>query len=117
MNGDRRQVIPLNYPDRGIYGPDILRYYLLMKPMKIQNNGEMLNFFAAAVFFCIGMIVMNPRYIAISSSWDYIVLRMLTFLNGLGLCLMLGLMVNSLCINRALRRDELDDEASEEVDL
>ena len=88
-----------------------------MKPMKIQNNGEILNFLAAAVFFCVGMIVMNPRYIAISSSWDYIVLRMLTFLNGLGLCLVLGLMVNTLWMNRALRRDELHGEVSEEVDL
>jgi len=85
--------------------------------MKRQNNRELLNFLAAALFFCIGMLVLNPQYITISSSWDYIVLRMLTFLNGLGLCLVLGLMVNTLWINRVSQRDELHDEGSEEVDL
>lgn len=85
--------------------------------MKIQNIREVLNFLAAAVFFCIGMLVLNPRYITITSDWDYIVLQLLTFLNGLGLCLVLGLLVNTLWINRVLLRNELHDEASEEAGL
>jgi hypothetical protein len=85
--------------------------------MKIQNSREVLNFLAAAAFFCIGMLVLNPQYVTISSSWDYIVLQMLTFMNGLGLCLVLGLLVNTLWINRVLQRDELHDEASEEEEL
>jgi hypothetical protein len=85
--------------------------------MKIQNSREVLNFLAAAVFFCIGMLVLNPQYITISSSWDYIVLQLLTFMNGLGLCLVLGLLVNTLWINRVLLRDELHDAASEEDGL
>jgi hypothetical protein len=75
----------------------------------------MLNLIATAVFFCIGMLVLNPQYIKISSSWDFIVLQMLTFLNGLGLCLVLGLLVNTLWSNRALLRDEAQDKASEET--
>jgi len=85
--------------------------------MKIQNIREVLNFLAAAVFFGIGMLVLNPQYIPISSSWDYIVLELLTFMNGLGLCLVLGLLVNTLWINRALLRDKLHDETPEKAGL
>ena len=84
--------------------------------MKIQNIMELLKFLAAAVFFCVGMLVLNPQYITISSSWDYIVLELLTFMNGLGLCLVLGLLVNTLWVNRALR-DELHDETPEKAGL
>jgi hypothetical protein len=82
--------------------------------MNIQKVREVLNFLAAAVFFCIGMLVLNPQYITVSSSWDYIVLQLLTFMNGLGLCLVLGLLVNTLWINRVLLKDELHDKATEE---
>ncbi len=85
--------------------------------MKIQNIMEILKFLAVAVFFCIGMLVLNPQYIPINSSWDYIVLQLLTFMNGLGLCLVLGLLVKTVWINRVLLRNELHDEASEEVIL
>ena len=83
-----------------------------MKKLPVR---EVLNFLAAAVFFCIGMLVLNPQYITVSSSWDYIVLQMLTFLNGLGLCLVLGLLVNTLWISRVLLRNELHKEGEEEL--
>ena len=85
--------------------------------MKIQIGKEVLSFLAAAVFFCIGMLVLNPQYIKISSSWDGIVLQLLTFLNGLGLCLVLGLLVNTLLINlinRMQLRNKQHVETSEE---
>lgn len=82
--------------------------------MNIQKVREVLNFLAAAVFFCIGMLVLNPQYITVSSSWDCIVLQLLTFLNGLGFCLVLGLLVNTLWINRVLLWNELQDKATEE---
>jgi len=78
-----------------------------MKKLPVR---EVLNFLAAAVFFCIGMLVLNPQYMTVSSSWDYIVLQMLTFLNGLGLCLVLGLLVNTLWSNRVFLRNELHNE-------
>jgi hypothetical protein len=84
--------------------------------MNAHNIKEVLTFLAAAIFFCIGMIVLNPQYIPISSSWDYIVLQLLTFMNGLGLCLVLGLLVNALFFNRGLR-NELHDESSGKVPL
>jgi hypothetical protein len=80
--------------------------------MRSHNIREVLTFLGAAVFFCIGMIVLNPQYIPISSSWDYIVLRLLTFMNGLGLCLVLGLLVSTLFTNRGMPRNELQDESS-----
>jgi hypothetical protein len=85
--------------------------------MKTQNIREVLNFLAAAVFFCIGMLVLNSQYITISSSWDYIVLHMLTVMNGLGLCLVLGLLVKTLWVNRVFLRNDLHDDASEEAGL
>ena len=78
--------------------------------MKILVSREVLHYLAVAVFFCIGMLVLNPAYIAISSSWDYVVLQMLTFMNGLGLLLVLGLLVNMLWSKSAVLRKERHDE-------
>lgn len=85
--------------------------------MKIPNIMEILKFLAAAVFFCVGMLVLNPQYIPISSSWDYIVLQLLTFMNGLGLCLVLGMLVKTLWINRTLLRKDMHAEATEDYIL
>lgn len=81
----------------------------------MQTVKEASKLLAAAVFFSIGMLVLNPQYIATSSYWDDIVLQLLTFMNGFGLCLMLGLLVNTLWIKKVLLRDELHDEAAEEA--
>jgi len=83
--------------------------------MNMQTVKEVSKFLAAAVFFSIGMLVLNPQYIATSSYWDRIVLQLLTFMNGLGFCLVLGLLVNTLWIKKVLLRDELQDEAAEEA--
>ena len=63
--------------------------------MKIQNSNEVWIFLGAAVFFGLGMLTLNPQYVTVSSAWDYIVLQLLTFMNGLGLCLVLGLLVST----------------------
>jgi hypothetical protein len=83
--------------------------------MKILISKKVLNNIAAMVFFGIGVLVLNPAYIAISSSWDYVVLQMLTFMNGIGLCLVLGLLVNVLWSKRAVLQHERHGETSEEV--
>ncbi len=83
--------------------------------MKKLNVKEALNFLAAALFFCIGMLVLNPQYIKVGSSWDYVVLQLLTFLNGLGLCLVLGLLVNTLWINPVLLKNEPHHDVSKKI--
>jgi len=75
--------------------------------MKIQNNNELWVFLGAAVFFGLGMLVLNPRYITVSSAWDYIVLQLLTFMNGLGFCLVLGLLVSTFWSHRIWLRHGL----------
>ncbi len=74
--------------------------------MNIHKIREVLDLLAGAVFLCIGMLVLNPHYIPVSSPWDYVVLQLLTFMNGLGLCLVLVLLVNALRSDRALLRDQ-----------
>ena len=85
--------------------------------MRTRYLKEVLNFLAAAAFFSIGMLVLNPKYIAISSTWDIIVLQLLTVMNGLGLCLVLGLLGNTLWINRVMPGEKLQDESPKEAGL
>ena len=52
------------------------------------NMNENLSFFAKATFFCAGFL-WTRDLITIKTSWDYVVVHMLTIISGLGLCTML----------------------------
>jgi hypothetical protein len=59
--------------------------------MQYVNTKETLSFLALALFFS-GGILWFKEFITISSTWDYIVLQLLTMMNGLGLFMVLVLL-------------------------
>ena len=70
---------------------------------------------AAAVLFGIGVLVFDARFIIVSSSWDFIVLRMLSLLSSLGLLLILIALVHNLWSMRTTIQKDLHDKTAEEL--
>jgi hypothetical protein len=82
--------------------------------MNIRSGKETLNFLAMAAFFG-GGLLLTKNFVPVSSTWDYIVLNVLTMLNGLGLCIVLALWVSSIRGGKADEQENNREKAREEM--
>jgi len=56
--------------------------------MRNRNLEETLKYLAMTVFFG-GGLLLTSKFISVDSAWDYVVLQLLTLMNGLGLGIVL----------------------------
>ncbi len=82
--------------------------------MRTFSTGkETLNFLAMAAFFGCGLLL-SKEFIPIHNMWDYVVLQVLTMMNGLGLCVVLVLWVSRVRDGRAETQGNGREKAREE---
>lgn len=104
--------VPEKYPGRGIPFCDDQAYHPGM--MNIRAGKETLSFLAMAAFFG-GGLLLTEEFIPVSNTWDYIVLHVLTMMNGLGLCVVLALWVVRICDRKTEAQENSREKARAEM--
>jgi hypothetical protein len=85
-----------------IPGPGYFRIAPVRVPLRgMRNRGlkEALSHFVMPVFFG-GGLLLTKEFMSVDSAWDYVVLQLLTLMNGLGLGIVLVLWVMALRKNK-----------------
>ena len=82
--------------------------------MKLRADNETLTFLAMTVFFGLGLLL-SREFISVSSAWDYIVIQVLTMMNGLGLGIVLILWVGRLLTGKTAAREEDGDDTLKQI--
>ncbi len=78
-----------------IPGPGYFSFFPVRVPsgsMRNRNLKETLKHLAITVFFG-GGLLLTGKFISVDSAWDYVVLQLLTLMNGLGLGIVLILWI------------------------
>ncbi len=75
---------------------------------------EALNFLAMTAFFG-GGLLLSKEFITIRNMWDYVVLQVLTMMNGLGLCVVLILWASRIRSGKTSAREPDCDNGRKET--
>ena len=83
--------------------------------VNLRTGNETFTFLAMTVFFSLGLLL-SREFISVSSAWDYIVIQVLTMMNGLGLGIVLILWVSRFLARKTEAREEDGEDTLEEMD-
>ena len=97
------QRLPEIYPGQGI--PSITDYNVIFCMLRLDMN-ENISFLAKIAFFCVGLF-WSRELMAVSDSWDYVVVNMLTIISGLGICMVFAMWTIQVRARRAAAQENL----------